>query len=118
MAANKDATEMRQILEDYTESGRSLRAFCLDTGHRYSRLQYWRRKLGIPLTSGGATGDGAVEVLRSEDLIRVEPRPERESSSQTPCAYVLRFPDGVEVVIPRGFDPVEIQGLCRVARSC
>ena len=94
--------EKEEIFRAHKSSGLSLLSFVRREGLCYSSLRRWKRQLGIG-TPGSVRGAGTSE---SPTFIPVEMESDAPSGD-----YVLTWPGGVALRIPRRF---EVDGLRRL----
>lgn len=89
--------EIKSILSQWEESGKSLRAFAAEAGYGYSTMLAWKKKHGVT----GRDELVPVEVLSAGTLVAT-----------------VTFPNGVSLSIAPGFDGSELQRLVETIRAC
>lgn len=101
--------EMRELFARWKSSGRSLTAFGKQEGVAYSKLLYWRRKLG--------TDESPAAPAKSvPDFAPVRIVPESMAAPSQP--FEVWLANGVALNIAAGFDEHELRRLVDVLSEC
>ena len=111
----KRAEEMRELFARWKRSGQSLMAFGKTEGVPYSRLLYWRRKLGDGVATRKAS---AVKSIADAELVPVRIVPDSNPADSRPVAFEVWLSNGVSLNVGAGFDESELRRLVGVLSSC
>ena len=102
-----DPDTIRQLLDQYEESGLTQRDFAAQNGLAYSTFTSWLRKARV-----GASGPSAPQWIEAS-LLHRQPGPSSEP------AFVLEWPQGLKLRVPVGFDGADLGRLLdRIDLSC
>ena len=111
----KRADEMRELFSRWKSSGQSLMAFGKTEGVPYSRLMYWRRKLGDGVATRKAS---PVKPVADAEFvpIRIVPASNRPDALAEP--FEVWLPNGVSLNVTAGFNEAELRRLVGALSAC
>ena len=111
----KRAEEMRELFSRWKSSGQSLMAFGRTEGVPYSRLLYWRRKLGDGVSMRKAS---AVTPVTDAELVPVRIVPDSDRPDPRPEPFEVWLPNGVSLNVTAGFNEAELRRLVGALSTC
>jgi hypothetical protein len=111
----KRAEEMRELFSRWKSSGQSLMAFGRTEGVPYSRLLYWRRKLGDGVSTRTAS---PVKSVTDGKLVPVRIVPDSNPVDAQAEAFEVWLPNGVSLNVTAGFDEAELRRLVGALSTC
>ena len=97
-----------QLLDRWKTSGLSLRAFGMQEGVPYSRLLYWKKKLG----KAAMPRDESSVVPIHLSAVPATNSPSLDSKTE------VWLPNGIGVDVGVGFDEQELRRLIGVLQTC
>lgn len=103
--------EWQELIEQWHRSGQSVGAFCADHDLRVSTFSWWRWRLG---------SDEALESEPEPPVSADAKRwlrwaaPASVTAGEEGIAFELRWPDGLALRVPQGFDPTALARLLSV----
>ena len=107
------AEEMRKLFGRWRSSGLSLLAFGKQEGVAYSRLLYWRRKLGDDIARRKRTAAPAPPELGPVRIV-----PEESATDTLPEPFDVWLANGISLQVTLGFDERELRRLVVVLATC
>ena len=111
----KRAEEMRDLFARWKSSGQSLMAFGKMEGVPYSRLLYWRRKLGDSVARRKAS---PVKPVTDAEFVPVSIVPDSNRPDARLELFEVWLPNGVSLNVAAGFDEGELRRLVCVLSAC
>ena len=105
--------EMRGLFARWKSSGQSLVAFGKAEGVTYSKLLYWRKKLG-----SHARRKAPRKPSESPKLVPVRIVPDPSPVESRPDKFEVWFANGTSLDVPPGFDENDLRRLVGVLLSC
>jgi hypothetical protein len=106
--------EWQELLEQWHRSGQSVGVFCAERDLRVSTFSWWRWRLGSDEAS-----DSEPEPPISADAeswLRWT-APASVPAGEEGVAFELRWPDGLSLRVPQGFDPTALARLLSVLET-
>ena len=100
--------QMESVLGQWKAGGKSLRAFAQGSGTTYSKLNYWKKRLGMTRSTHAESPFIPVEVVGAPSTPISGPR----------GSFEIVFDERQRIVVPFGFDATELRRLLSVIRSC
>ena len=100
----------RERIEEYRQSGMSVKAWCLQNGLKNNAYHYWVKKFKVMDKQGGEDSTFAEVVLLQEN---------KNSTKETlspKAEFSVSFGD-YSIGIPEGFNPVTLAELVKVLRN-
>ena len=113
----KRAEEMQELFARWKTSGLSLMAFGKKEGVSYSKLLYWRRKLGVGVAGRKRSGANA-RVAPSAAVVPVRVVPDSKPTAPRAATFEVWLSNGVCLDVAPGFDEAELRRLVGVLHSC
>jgi hypothetical protein len=103
-----DRCRMRTLLAKWRASGRPLSAFARGEGISRDKLEYWRRRLGVP-------SRGRAKRRSESGAVRFAP----VRMTMSPAPVEITLPDGVRVTISEGApESLVMSVVAALRRSC
>lgn len=106
--------EWQELIEQWHRSGQSVGVFCAERDLRVSTFSWWRWRLGpdqaSPSTPGPPISTDAESWLRWTT-------PASVTAGEEGVAFELRWPDGLSLRVPQGFDPSALARLLSVLEA-
>ena len=103
--------QMRELLDRWAESGKTLRAFGESEGVAYAKLLYWRRKFRAESEPTDSVDLAPVKII-PEDGARYADLP------RTAPVIGVWLPNGVTLELPVGVAEQEVTRLVRALSAC
>jgi len=95
---------MRRFLQEYSQSGVSVKSFCESHSLSLHQYHYWRKRLGFNFRGKGKSRTGSFMKL---DITGI-------SGSS---GYELTYPGGIKLRLPHKFDATSLSRLHAVLLS-
>lgn len=106
--------EWQELIEQWHRSGQSVGAFCADRDLRVSTFSWWRWRLGSDPVSESEPGPPIS--ADAESWLRWT-APATVPVAEDGVAFELRWPDGLTLRVPQGFDPSALARLLSVLET-
>lgn len=106
--------EWQELIEQWHRSGQSVGAFCADRDLRVSTFSWWRWRLGSDPVSESEPGPPIS--ADAESWLRWT-APAAVPVAEDGVAFELRWPDGLTLRVPQGFDPSALARLLSVLET-
>lgn len=108
--------EWQELIEQWHRSGQSVGAFCADRDLRASTFSWWRWHLG-PDQDPESEPESPVPVDAGSWLRWTARAPASVTAGEEGVAFELRWPDGLTLRVPQGFDPSALVRLLSVLET-
>ena len=106
--------EWQELIEQWHRSGQSVGAFCADRDLRTSTFSWWRWRLGSAQPSE-VEPEPPVPV-DGESWLRWT-APASMPAGEEGVSFELRWPDGLTLRVPQGFEPSSLARLLSVLET-
>ena len=107
--------EWQELIERWRRSGQSVGAFCAERDLRVSTFSWWRWRLG-PGEASGSAPEAPISVDAASWLRWTAPASVPHPSEEG-VSFELRWPDGLALCVPQGFDPSALARLLSVLET-
>lgn len=106
--------EWQALIEQWRRSGQSVGVFCADRDLRASTFSWWRWRLGSDQAS---ESEPEPPILAAAESWLRWTAPASVTAGEEELAFELRWPDGLALRVPEGFDPTALARLLSVLEA-
>lgn len=106
--------EWQELIERWQRSGQSVGAFCADLDLRVSTFSWWRWRLGSDQSS---VSEPEPPISADAESWLRWTAPASAPADEEGVAFELRWPDGLTLRVPQGFDSSALARLLSVLET-